>query len=132
MKDISIRTQMKLDVVEAFNTIIAKNDVSIAKAFELLHKSGAPRFYITPEYARKIVSLVHRGYDVGETKAHKAMYAEIYRRWVCRGGPKVGYRVVDDIVQEPAPEWYRSKESLKGFVYRTIRELRKNKRYGNK
>lgn len=93
-------------------------------------KGPAPRFYVTYENARRFVSLLERGKSLPLTNKNKIeQYEEIFRRWCKRlKGKKSGNRkkfyVLEDIILEPAPSFYLSKDRISGSYYRSNRKKR--------
>lgn len=89
-----------------------------------LTKQPAPRFYVEFETARRFVSLILRNkqpkckavyYDLAEIFRYR------YRPAVIGIGRRVDYTPLLDMIEEPAPSFYLSVESITGILYREVR-----------
>lgn len=102
-----------------------------------LMKASAPRFYLTTEYAMRIVSLLNRGEPIPVTNHNKIkMYREIHRRYLIarKARPKDGtYQIIDDIINSPAPSFYVDYPTIRSIVYQSFRlkDARANMLYKN-
>lgn len=86
---------------------------------------SAPRFFITYDNARRIISLMHRGKKLPISNENKVeMYKEIYRRYIeYKSEMNIsGYHILEKIIEEPAPSYYVNLETMKGIVYKSIRK----------
>ena len=84
----------------------------------------APRFFVTFEIARRLISAMVKKRRLPIKNKNKIeMYKEIYRRYMkqCKGN--VGnYTILESIIEEPAPSFYLDAGSFRGIVYRTLGE----------
>ena len=118
-----MRKAFKADVVEAYHECLRECKRSEV-AFEQLAMAPAPRFYVDFELARRMVSLIERGLPLPIKNENKiAMFEELHRRWKKRGA--ASFEPLREIVNEPAPCFYRDCETMKGVVYRYMRAKRK-------
>lgn len=116
-------------VYEAFCKAL-NNTLSVEETMRMVTKAPAPRFYVDFELARKQVSLIERkGPEVLKMSSKRELYCELHRRWRAAGGGS--YESLLRIIEEPAPSFYLSHETVKRIVYREIRERRK-RRYAKK
>ena len=125
----SIREQRKEAVINTFFDTVkkmsAKNPYVTNK--EILAKAvneQAPRFFINFESARRFVSLMARKKKLPMVNKNKlAMYKEIYRRYKERCKGESGhYKMLEKIIEEPAPSFYLDESTFQGIIYKTLRE----------
>lgn len=120
------------DILKAFfNEIKEMNQYSVTRedVIRNVMSKGAPRFYVTPEKARRYISILNRGGDTKLTNPHKiAMYNEIYRRYklYIQEHNIKGYGIIDDILCdilcEPAPSFYISVRTVKDIIYTSYKK----------
>lgn len=118
------------DVVNAFYKAMSENpDKKVLELFDIARKMEAPRFYVTFDNARRIISMLDRGLElplIFESK--KRMYQELYNRLKKkRGNKKQCYQLLEEIINSPAPEFYMDTETFKQIFYKTIRSKKKKK-----
>lgn len=108
--------QKEEDVREAYHKALlhfGENAVYVPKA-SLIKKAmefTAPRFYISYEEARRVVSKLSRGIDIGRKGSNKArMYADIYRRYAACGA--AGFPALIRILNSEAPGFYIGKRQF--------------------
>lgn len=130
----TVREMRKEDVQEAYfkaskelrelNPRTKQSDI-----FAYALKTGAPRFYVSFENARRYISLMARGKKIPITNANKlAMYTEIYRRYcgrIAKSTEARAFTVLEDIIEEPAPSFYLDMWTFQGIVYRAFRRAKK-------
>ena len=127
--DKTIREQRKEAVINTFFETVKKmsannpyvtNKEILAKA---VHKE-APRFFVNYESARRFISLMARRKKLPVINKNKrAMYNEIYRRFKERCKGETGhYKMLEEILEEPAPSFYLDESTFQGIVYKTLRE----------
>ena len=125
----TIREQRKEAVVNAFFKTVKKmsatnpyvtNKEVLAKAVN----EEAPRFFVNYESARRFISLMARRKKLPVVNKNKrAMYDEIYRRYKERcKGERGHYKMLEKILEEPAPSFYIDESTFQGIIYRTLRE----------
>lgn len=118
-KETKLRKAFKDDVVEAYHECLRAHKRSDA-AFEQLTKAPAPRFYVDFELARRMVSLIERGRPLPIQNENKiAMFEELHRRWKKRG--VASFEPLQEIINEPAPSFYRGRDTMKSVVYKRIK-----------
>lgn len=127
LKD-SVRELRKKAVIAAFYDTMKK--VSSANPFftidEVVRKARltpAPRFFVTYENARRFVSLLVRKGEMPLLNENKLqMYKELYRRYMQRiQYGRNRFRILESIIEEPAPSFYLDVESFRGIIYKTLR-----------
>lgn len=121
-KETKLRRAFKDDVVAAYHGCLRAHKRSDV-AFEQLAKAPAPRFYVDFELARRMVSLIEKGRPLPVKNRNKiAMFEELHRRWKKRGA--ASFEPLREIINEPAPCFYRDCETMKRVVYRRMRAKR--------
>lgn len=104
------------------NTTMCRKDI-----LHTLAVGQAPRFYVTYEIARRIISRMERKLPISvNNKRKKEMYDEIYKRYsdVKKATGCIGYRCLDEIITSPAPSFYVSDMTMQGIIYRSLRRKR--------
>ena len=78
------------DVVNALYKAMSENpDKKILDLFDIARKMEAPRFYVTFDNARRIISMLDRGLELPLTfESKKRMYKELHRRLKMKRGNK--------------------------------------------
>lgn len=125
----SVREMRKEAVVKTFFDTVKKlkeknKKVTQQEIFDNACNSTAPRFFVTFEIARRLVStMVNKRRLPIKNKNKIEMYKELYRRYMKRCKGKTGnYTVLESILEEPAPSFYLDAGSFRGIVYRTLGE----------
>lgn len=119
-KETKLRKAFKDDVVKAYHECL-KEYKRADVAFEQLVMMPAPRFYVEFELARRMVSLIERGRPLPIKSKNKiAMFEELHRRWKKRG--VASFEPLQEIIGETAPRFYRDCNTMKGIVYRQIKQ----------
>lgn len=85
-------------------------------------KMGAPRFYTTFEKARRFVSLLERNKRLPLCNSNKVeMYMELHRRYQeCKNNGCIGYSVLENIINQPAPSFYMNATTFRDLVYKKL------------
>lgn len=101
--------------------------VTNREIIERAAKSAAPRFFTTYETARRFVSLLIRKKRLPIVNKNKvAMYKEIYNRFMKMSRENIGkygcYRLLENIIESPAPSFYMDCDTFQGVLYKTLRE----------
>ena len=118
------------DVVNALYKAMSENpDKKVLELFDIARKMEAPRFYVTFDDARRLVSMLDRGLELPlKNENKKRMYKELYSRLNKKHGDKKKcYQLLEEIITSPAPEFYMDAETFKQVFYKTIRNKRKKK-----
>lgn len=93
--------------------------ITQAEVLQKAVKEKAPRFFITFENARRLISRMVRKQSLPRINKNKLeMYKEIYHRYMkqCKG--KTGsYRILENIIEEPAPSFYLNACSFRRIIY---------------
>lgn len=124
-------------VIETFfrsmKILSAKNPlVSQKEIIEHAVKSMAPRFFTSYENARRLISLMVRKKKLPIINKNKIeMYKEIYRRFINKSKETImsygSYRLLEEIIESPAPSFYMDTDTFQGILYRTLRERSNHK-----
>ncbi|MBE6294577.1 MAG: hypothetical protein IJE42_07970 [Bacteroidaceae bacterium] len=124
-------------VIETFfrsmKILSAKNPlVSQKEIIEHAVKSMAPRFFTSYESARRLVSLMVRKKRLPIINKNKLeMYKEIYRRFIKQSKEAImnygSYRLLEEIIESPAPSFYMDSDTFQGILYKTLRERSSHK-----
>lgn len=114
-KETKLRKAFKEDVVKVYYECLREHKRSDV-AIEQLANAPAPRFYVEFELARRMVSLIERGRPLPIKNENKiAMFEELHRRWKKRG--VASFEPLQEIINEPAPSFYRTRDTMKCVVY---------------
>ncbi len=123
----SVREMRKDAVVETFFETVKRlkaknNKVTQEEIFCDASKCAAPRFFVTFEIARRLISAMVKKRRLPIKNKNKIeMYKELYRRYMKQNKGKVGnYTILESIIEEPAPSFYLDAGSFRGIVYRTL------------
>lgn len=86
---------------------------------------NAPRFFVTPERALRVVYMMLRGVRLDRViPERKRMYDEIFRRAMdmqrLRPGMKMKH-IVERVVEQPAPSFYMTQKSMYVALCRLLR-----------
>lgn len=124
MREGTIAEQRNADVVSAFFDGIKRlgqHSVTENEIIRNIMKNGAPRFYVTYEKASRFVSMIERGKELPLSNPNKiAMYMELHRRYRAYADTHecYGYKVLEDIIKEPAPSFYMELKTFLDIVYK--------------
>lgn len=90
----------------------------------LIKGESAPRFFVSPERARQVMYMMKRGKLPSKTlKERRKMYDEIGRRVTMMQSchPEKSFtKIVELIVENPAPSFYMTEQSILKRLYRII------------
>lgn len=127
----TISSQRAQDIVNAFfNGIkgLGQYSVTHEDVIRSIMAKGAPRFYASPEKAKRYISIMDRGGELNLTNPYRiAMYKEIFRRYreyADKHNIK-GYGIVEDIIYEPAPSYYISVRAFRDIIYSYYKNRKK-------
>lgn len=98
--------------------------VSTNEIIQELMKKEAPRFYISFESTRRIISKMHRGIRLDISNKNKlSMFNEIYKRYLeeVKEHDCPNYYILEQIIEQPAPSYYLNLKSMKSIVYKSIK-----------
>lgn len=123
----TVREMRKEAVVKTFFETVKKmrangRKVTQEEIFLDASTCAAPRFFITFEIARRLISaMVNKRRLPIKNKNKIEMYKELYRRYMkqCKGNTG-NYSILESIIEEPAPSFYLDAGSFRGIVYRTL------------
>lgn len=116
----SLSTQLVSDLDALFSSIVRDNEkkgvfMTRLQICELISKSPAPRLYITPEQARRLM------YNYERYKAKKysvsGKHEEFYRRYVLLPANQRTYSNISRIIEQPAPSFYLSASYINRILY---------------
>ena len=125
----SVREMRKEAVVKTFFETVKQlkskdKNVTQEEIFNNASKCAAPRFFVTFEIARRLISSMVKNRRLPIKNKNKIeMYKELYRRYMKQNKGNVGnYTILESIIEEPAPSFYLDAGSFRGIVYRTLGE----------
>ena len=122
------RTMRARDVLSCFYNHLG--NLNTSDAVSAVAKSPAPRFYISYERARNMISLLERGKQIPiSNKNAIAQIEELYRRYKQRvkdRSKRYKYLILEEIIKEQAPSFYLEEESICYYIYRRKRYLSKH------
>lgn len=127
MDDLLVSAFRKNDVLHAYhNSMKSLGCIASYTSQETIisnaMKMGAPRFYTTFEKARRFVSLLERNRKLPLSNSNKIdMYNEIHRRYQeCKKNGCIGYSVLENIINQPAPSFYMNATTFRDLVYKKL------------
>lgn len=100
----------------------ASGSISVDELINRSMQKKAPKFFVCPSRTARFISLIHRGKPLPITNQRKIkMYHEIYSRLLkkCGKGP-IDYTLIEEVINEEAPEFYVCKEVFKKRIYIAI------------
>lgn len=111
------------DLMRAYRRqLAAARTVVMPEIFELVAASPARRFWVSEERASIVVSAMESGRPVPRMRSNKReMFEEIYRRYLLRRAENPGastFRLVSEIVNQPAPKFYLTPRTVGELIYR--------------
>lgn len=98
--------------------------ISTEEIIQEVMKKEAPRFFITYDNARRVISLMHRGKPIRVSNENKlCMYKELYARFLKykQEMKAPGYCVLKYIIEQPAPSYYVAIDTMRGIIYKSIK-----------
>ena len=135
-----IREARKRDVVSCFFSLLKEYpNEKIGDIFKRVEKHPAPRFYVTPEVARRHISIIAKKGKKAlplTNERKREMYFDIYLNWQkdcaekgiepMRLDGSFGYfvnvyNITENFLEQQAPSFYLDLETIKGLVYRELR-----------
>ena len=125
----SLREQRERDIMQLYFATLrdvhaANGDASRSDVMATLAQAPAPRFYVSFEIARRMVSCMERGMPVNMHNRKIDMYREIYRRYSLYKERTccTGYQCLYEILASQAPSFYITAITMQGIVYRSMRK----------
>lgn len=121
IRDNSIR-EAYFDTMKSLRKVMPY--ISTEEIIQEMMKKEAPRFFITYDNARRIISLMHRGKSIQVTNTNKlSMYQEIYRRFLMykQEMKAPGYCILKIIIEQPAPSYYVAIDTMRGIIYKSLK-----------
>lgn len=144
------------DLVQTFWAVCKKvrevcPDASYDSIIEIAYQAPAPRYYTSYEMARRFVSQIHRrqalthGAPLSAAKSivhnrdnqyyldfrpnKMVMYYDLYRELLRRSkGKIISYAPLREIIMEPAPSYYLSRNSFRWVIEKSLGNKRKKKK----
>lgn len=110
---------------EVFNVLRETPGYDIYQAISIAAQRPAPQFYVRSfDCAALYVTRLLHGKKLPLRNPLKvAMYEEIYRRYLPRhSGRRVNLDILREIIQQPAPSYYRAEATLLVLFYRHQRK----------
>lgn len=121
IRDNSIK-EAYFDTMKSLRTIMPY--ISTDEVIKEIIKKPAPRFFISYENARRIVSLMSRGKAVRIANENKRrMYTDLYNAFMnCKSQMNIpGFCILKYIIEQQAPSYYVSLFTMRGIVYKSIK-----------
>lgn len=123
-----LRKERDGEILKAYTNLVSSHGflrLPAYKAAELIANDKAPRFFVSYESARRVVSQMCRGGTVRFSNANKRrMYEDICRAFIkereSTGLP--GYLALWRVLSEAAPSYYVNPITLRGIIYRAIKK----------
>ncbi len=108
------------DILKSYSCGLSR--LSTEEAICILMDHPAPRFFVSFHTARRMVSLMIRGIKPKGINQNKLMmYQEILRRYIQAGGDGTQYKILEKIIQQPAPSLYVNRSTMRSIVYRSLK-----------
>ena len=121
IRDNSIK-EAYFDTMKSLRTVMPY--ISTDEIIREIIKRPAPRFFISYENARRIVSLMSRGKTVRIANENKRrMYNDLYNAYMnCKSKMNIpGFCILKYIIEQEAPSYYVSLFTMRGIVYKSIK-----------
>lgn len=88
---------------------------------DIAFKSKAPRFYVSYEYARRIIWEKLNGIESARRKLIKEMHDELFRRYKDLNKIQGSYLILNDIIRSEAPSFYLKKGHFRNIIYKQLK-----------
>lgn len=127
MTDIEQRNQA---LIEAYQKklkqhIIAGHSITHMPLKNFIHEvinSGAPRYYISIEYARRIILCMKKGENIRLGKSRKKLYEDFYQEYLKQQQKLKGYyqyAIIQQTINTPAPSFYLQTRQAMNIIWNT-------------
>lgn len=121
-------SQLMHDLSACYHTILRTNrhngiDMTRREICLLISCQPAPRFYVTLEYARRIINAEANGGSrtrATHTRRH-AQHQEIYKRYKSLPPEEQNNTGLAKILNQPAPSFYFSAKQISNILYNSLR-----------
>ena len=110
---------------------------SLRDASRIICKQPAPRYFITPDWARIRLCLLRGGWSmINLSPSVRRMMLQLskeYDKFVAEhpGQQYSVSRIAEIIVMQPAPEYYITPEAVRRILRKVIRNVRREKGWGD-
>ena len=112
-------------ILDMYYDYMSENGFVSPKTFaKWLKNQPAPSYYVEFETARRFVSLILRN----KCSKCRKVYYDLAEKFRERYGAKPDYTPLLDMIEEPAPSFYLSEESIVYIIYRQMRSRLKIKK----
>lgn len=124
---IDIRLMRNKDIIDAYFDCMKEvrlNSPYVSKevVIDELMKRKAPRFYVSYRTAQIVISQMEKGKKVSLHNSNRIeMYSELFRRFLEKKNRNMGYRILEDIINEEAPSFYVDRHTMNDIVYKALR-----------
>lgn len=121
IRDNSIK-EAYFDAMKSLRT--SKPYISTDDIIKEIMKKPAPRFFISYENARRIVSLMSRGKETRiANKNKRRMYTDLYNAYLeFKSQMNIpGFCILKFIIEQEAPSYYVSLFTMRSIVYKSIK-----------
>ena len=123
-----IEQDKETDILKAYEAAITAfgRNARFASRKDLIDTAityGAPRFYVSFEVARRIISIMNRGgKPYFANKYKRLMYTEIFKRFKELTNRKGSYKALQEILKSPAPSFFIDRYQFARIIYRQIKK----------
>jgi ribulose 1,5-bisphosphate carboxylase large subunit-like protein len=127
-EEIEYKRQRDTELLKAFYDSLGPG-VTIKQAVQLAVTKPCSRFWVTPETAAKEISSLRRGHWYQMQKPKRMRMQRAYDIMVrCNGDYSITR--VTEVVYSAAPQFYLSAHTAEKYIYRTLRNRKKEKGNG--
>lgn len=113
------------DLSLLYKSILSRNTqegkiVTRAQICKEISLCSAPRFYITLDYARRVINNFTRGINTVRGTRNKK-HLELYRRYLALPPEKRSINDIKEIIDSPAPSFYLSPHRINHLLYKSLK-----------
>lgn len=127
-EEIEYKQQRDAELLKAFYACLGPG-ITTKQAVRLAVAMPCSRFWVTPETAAKEISSLRRGRWYQMQKPKRMRMQRAYDIMVrCNGDYSIAN--VTEVVYSAAPQFYLSAHTAEKYIYRTLRNRKKNKDNG--
>ena len=127
-EEIEYKQQRDAELLKAFYACLGPG-ITTKQAVRLAVMMPCSRFWVTPETAAKEISSLRRGHWYQMQKPKMMRMQRAYDIMVrCNGDYSIAN--VTEVVYSTAPQFYLSAHTAEKYIYRTLRNRKKNKDNG--
>lgn len=114
------------DLRDYYDRIVSetRREGRILTRMEICHiiaQSPAPRIYVTPDYATRIVKSISQKKAFAQGSYRKKKHEELYRRYMSLPPEKRNKNGIRTIIEEPANSFFLSPYRINILLYKSLR-----------